>query len=211
MDEEQKDHVSITVDVKASSNPPKAFLAQCSAITSEGKRCRCNVYDPTQTFCIFHMEKDYKSKSVMSVYYNTLNKNEVEDYVRFMELGDNLEHEIAMTRIFLLRAMKALQDIHQSDDPDADLTVEFVDKGWSDQFGESTTTRKVNKEVLLKKEVRDLLGKLKDLLKTKFEISGDKAEDAMAKAQKVIQAIKDMQKLREDENINNDEDDGKVE
>lgn len=202
MSDEIKDNISINVEVKSEDNPPRAFLAQCEAITKEGKRCKCNVYDIHSKFCAFHTEKEYKDKGFMSVYYNILDKDEVDTYVRFMELGDNLEHEIAMNRMYLVRAMKELHTIQKSDDPDDKFMIEFEDKGWSDQFGNSSNTRKVNKETILKKEIRDLLGKLKDLMKVKFEISGDRAEDAQAKAQKLIQALKDMRNLNEQEKIN---------
>lgn len=207
MSKSDKDHIKITVEARSEDNPPKAFLAQCEAITKEGKRCRCNVHNPQHKYCAFHMEKEFGNNPFVEVYYNTLDESETQTYVRFIELGDNLEHEIAMTRIYLMRAMKELSDCQKSTDEGAKLIVEFEDKGWSDQFGNSSNVRKVNKEVLLKKEVRDLMGKLKDLMKVKFEISGDRAEDAQAKAQKLIQALKDMQALREDEKIIDEEHD----
>ena len=201
----EKDNVQIVIEAKPEDNPPRAFLAQCDGITKEGKRCRGNVHDARNKYCAFHMEKEFKDKPFVSVYYNTLDKEEVETYVRFVELGDNLEHEIAMTRIYLLRAMEQLSKVQKSTDEDDKFIVEFEDKGWSDQFGNSNNTRRVNKEVALKKEVRDLMGKLKDLMKVKFEISGDRAEDAHTKAQKLIEALKDMQSLREEEKTVHDE------
>ena len=192
----EKDNVNINIEVQPDTNPPKVYWAQCEAINKEGKRCGCRVQTPTSKYCAFHQKLDSHDKETMAIYYNMLNEDEADHYVRFLDLGDSLEHEIAMTRIFLVRAMKQLAECKGED-----VIVEYTEKGWSDQFGESKNTRQVNKTQQLKKEVHTLLTKLKDLMKTSYEIGGDTSEDAQTKAKKVIEAIQNMKNLRENEQV----------